>query len=37
MIRNIESNGGSVRYLAMDEPVRKWYPEAIHFARNVIR
>ena len=35
LIHSVESNGGTVRYLAMDEPVRKWYPEAIHFARNV--
>ena len=26
LIRYVHSNGGTVRYLAMDEPVRKWYP-----------
>ncbi len=27
VIQNIQSNGGTVRYLAMDEPIRQWYPE----------
>ncbi|MCK4414486.1 MAG: T9SS type A sorting domain-containing protein [Candidatus Eisenbacteria sp.] len=26
VIQNIEANGGVVRYLAMDEPIRQWYP-----------
>ena len=26
VIQNIEANGGTVRYLAMDEPIRQWYP-----------
>ena len=26
LIRNVHTNGGTVRYLAMDEPIRKWYP-----------
>jgi len=26
VIQNIEANGGVVRYLAMDEPIRRWYP-----------
>ena len=26
VIQNIQSNGGTVRYLAMDEPIRRWYP-----------
>ncbi|MCK4663206.1 MAG: T9SS type A sorting domain-containing protein [Bacteroidales bacterium] len=27
VIQNIEANGGTVRYLAMDEPLRRWSPE----------
>jgi hypothetical protein len=27
VIQNVQSNGGAVRYLAMDEPVRRWYRE----------
>ena len=27
VIQNIEANGGVVRYLAMDEPLRRWIPE----------
>ncbi|MCD4849166.1 MAG: T9SS type A sorting domain-containing protein [Candidatus Aegiribacteria sp.] len=27
VIQNVQSNGGVVRYLAMDEPIRQWYPE----------
>jgi len=27
IIQNVQSNGGMVRYLAMDEPIRQWYPE----------
>jgi hypothetical protein len=26
VIQNVQSNGGTVRYLAMDEPIRQWYP-----------
>ncbi len=26
VIQNVEANGGIVRYLAMDEPIRKWLP-----------
>ncbi|MCK5170551.1 MAG: hypothetical protein KAQ75_11785, partial [Bacteroidales bacterium] len=26
VIENIEANGGVIRYLAMDEPIRQWYP-----------
>ena len=26
VIQSIEANGGVVRYLAMDEPIRRWYP-----------
>ncbi|MCD4834928.1 MAG: hypothetical protein K8R31_14110, partial [Bacteroidales bacterium] len=26
VIQNIEANGGIVSYLAMDEPIRRWYP-----------
>lgn len=26
VIENVQSNGGTVRYLAMDEPIRQWYP-----------
>jgi hypothetical protein len=25
-IQNVHDNGGTVRYLAMDEPIRQWYP-----------
>jgi hypothetical protein len=25
-INNVHANGGAVRYLAMDEPIRQWYP-----------
>ena len=27
VIQNIEANGGALRYLAMDEPMRHWIPE----------
>jgi hypothetical protein len=27
VIENVQSNGGTVRYLAMDEPIRQWYPQ----------
>ncbi|MBU8892912.1 MAG: T9SS type A sorting domain-containing protein [Bacteroidales bacterium] len=27
VIENIETNGGIVSYLAMDEPIRRWFPE----------
>ncbi len=27
VIQNVQSNGGIVRYLAMDEPIRQWYSE----------
>ena len=27
VIQNVEANGGVVRYLAMDEPMRRWIPE----------
>jgi hypothetical protein len=27
LIHNVQSNGGTVRYLVMDEPIRKWYPQ----------
>ena len=27
VIQNVQSNGGTVRYLAMDEPMRQWLPE----------
>lgn len=27
VIQNVQANGGTVRYLAMDEPIRQWYPE----------
>ncbi|MCD4690072.1 T9SS type A sorting domain-containing protein [bacterium] len=27
VIQSIEANGGTVRYLAMDEPLRRWIPE----------
>lgn len=27
VIQSVQSNGGVVRYLAMDEPIRRWYPE----------
>ena len=27
VIQNVQSNGGTVRYLAMDEPIRQWYPQ----------
>ncbi|MCD4653078.1 hypothetical protein K8T06_04010 [bacterium] len=30
VIQNVQSNGGTVRYLAMDEPVRQWYPTYFH-------
>ncbi len=30
IIRGVEENGGTVRYLAMDEPVRQWYPTRYH-------
>ncbi len=26
VIQSVQSNGGTVRYLAMDEPIRQWYP-----------
>ncbi len=26
-INNVHANGGTVRYFAMDEPIRQWYPE----------
>ena len=26
VINNVYANGGTVRYLAMDEPIRQWYP-----------
>ena len=26
-INNVYANGGTVRYLAIDEPIRRWYPE----------
>jgi len=26
VIQNVEANGGIVRYLAMDEPMRQWFP-----------
>ena len=26
VINNVNANGGTVRYLAMDEPIRQWYP-----------
>ena len=26
VINNVHANGGTVRYLAMDEPIRQWYP-----------
>ncbi len=31
LIRNVQSNGGTVRYLVMDEPIRKWYPQLSYF------
>jgi hypothetical protein len=36
VIQNIQSNGGTVRYLAMDEPIRQWYPlyHYIHFGQT---
>jgi hypothetical protein len=27
VINNVQANGGTVRYFAMDEPIRRWYPE----------
>ena len=27
VIQSVQSNGGTVRYLAMDEPIRQWYPQ----------
>jgi hypothetical protein len=27
VIESVQSNGGTVRYLAMDEPIRQWYPQ----------
>lgn len=30
-INNIQRYGGTVRYLAMDEPIRKWYPGYAYF------
>lgn len=27
VIQNVQSNGGTVRYLAMDEPIRQWCPQ----------
>ncbi len=27
VIQNVQANGGVVSYLAMDEPIRQWYPE----------
>ena len=27
VIQNVQSNGGTVRCLAMDEPIRQWYPQ----------
>ena len=26
VVNNVYANGGTVRYLAMDEPIRQWYP-----------